>query len=127
MVVLTGFPTLLMSNCRGTPLGGFFSSTTSILGGGILGAGGCRDQALGGLGKTRHETEHILRSHETWAVACDTGHAVNSTHSGCVLAVGLSMDTVRIPLLFVDVRHLGEQLGRCTAFGLTVSSKEGSI
>lgn len=46
--LLTGFPMLLMSNCRGTPLGTFFS-TVSTTAGTEVAAGGCRVQAEGGL------------------------------------------------------------------------------
>lgn len=46
--VLTGFPTLLMSNCRGTPLGIFFSTGSNWTGAEVA-AGGCRVQAVGGL------------------------------------------------------------------------------
>lgn len=142
-LIFTCFPTLLMSNCRGTPLGGtgFFSSST-LTGAGLMGAEGCRDQALGGLGEQRRKymvsgclsrprsicwlcelsrqnsgpslwSGHMLRKNYwscvfsqplfwKWSV-----WAHNGTHSGCVMvAVGLSMETVRIPLLFVDVRHL---------------------
>lgn len=45
---LTGFPTLLISNCRGTPFGIFFS-TVSTTAGAEAAAGGCRVQAVGGL------------------------------------------------------------------------------
>lgn len=46
--LLTGFPMLLMSNCRGTPFGTFFS-TVSTTAGTEVAAGGCRVQAEGGL------------------------------------------------------------------------------
>lgn len=42
-----------------------------------------------------------------------TAEILLSTHSGCVLAVGLSIETVRIPLLAVDVRHLLDKWKRC--------------
>ena len=35
-----------------------------------------------------------------------SGLVLSGTNSGCVLAVGLSIETVKIPLLAVDVRHL---------------------
>lgn len=39
--------------------------------------------------------------------------SVDDTYSGCVLAVGLSIETVKIPLLVVDVRHLVDKGKRC--------------
>lgn len=51
--VLTGFPTLLMSNCRGTPLGTFFSTVSTTVGAEVV-AGGCRVQAEGGLRRQNH-------------------------------------------------------------------------
>lgn len=51
--LLTGFPTLLMSNCRGTPLGTFFSTVSAGAGTEVV-AGGCRVQAEGGLRRQNH-------------------------------------------------------------------------
>lgn len=57
---LTGFPTLLMSNCRGTPFGIFFStfSTTTEAEGA---AGGCSVQAVGGLEVTQLKSIYEFR------------------------------------------------------------------
>lgn len=47
---LTGFPTLLMSNWRATPLGIFFSAVSTLTGADLT-AGGCSLYAVGGLPK----------------------------------------------------------------------------
>lgn len=54
---LTGFPTLLISNCRGTPFGIFFSAASTTTGAEVA-AGGCRVQAVGGL-----QHSHTVISH----------------------------------------------------------------
>lgn len=58
---LTGFPTLLMSNCSGTPLGIFFSAGSAAAGAEV-GAGGWRVQAEGGL---RHQDTMTANAHTT--------------------------------------------------------------
>ena len=40
------------------------------------------------------------------------GFVLSYTYSGWVLAVGLSIETVKIPLLVVDVRHLVDKQKR---------------
>lgn len=63
----TCFPTLLMSNCRATPLGGFLSGSSAVGGTGAT-VGGCRDHEWAGLsGKQAYK----LRSQHFYVSSLD--------------------------------------------------------
>lgn len=119
-----------MSNWRGTPFGIFFSTVSTLTGAEVT-AGGWRVQAEGGLrrGNTasqwlrcgyHHVYFQILFCLSRWypksKVQCVKNVCgVCNIYSGWVSAVGLSIETVKIPLLVVDVRHLVDKQKSCTS------------
>lgn len=92
-------------------MGTFFSAVSTTAGAGVV-VGGWRVQAEGGL--RRHRDKAGILDQDAMTVGTNAATAPlkrgfapgSGTHSGCVLAVGLSMETVRILLLLGDGRHL---------------------